>query len=183
MSDTNVQAEPTYRQANINDADAISAVITEVVKEPDPVAFDRALSPDEVRTWIMRMGGEGGAFLAMIDGNVVGFAALDYNTFEPDTVVLGVWLLARRPPQGHRHLARRIRARLRPRQGLQAHPRPSAAGQRDRARVPQQHRRPRPHLQPRSTIRTAACLAQSRNERQPYQHPMTIHLSTYPSIN
>lgn len=94
MADTNVQAEPTYRQANINDADAISAVIAEVVKEPDPVAFDRALSPDEVRTWIMRMGGEGGAFLAMLDGNVVGFAALDYNTFEPDTVVLGVWLLA-----------------------------------------------------------------------------------------
>jgi GNAT superfamily N-acetyltransferase len=94
MADTNVQAEPTYRQANINDADAISAVITEVVKEPDPVAFERALSPDEVRTWIMRMGGEGGAFLAMLDGKVVGFAALDYNTFEPDTVVLGVWLLA-----------------------------------------------------------------------------------------
>lgn len=93
MADTNVQAEPTYRQANINDADAIAAVIAEVVKEPDPVGFDRALSPDEVRTWIMRMGGEGGAFLAMLDGKVIGFAALDYNTFEPETVVLGVWLL------------------------------------------------------------------------------------------
>ena len=93
MSPTNVQSEPTYRQANINDADAISAVIVEVVKEPDPVAFERALTPDEVRTWISRMGGEGGAFLAIIDGKVVGFAALDYNTFEPDTVVLGVWLL------------------------------------------------------------------------------------------
>jgi GNAT superfamily N-acetyltransferase len=94
MSETNVQTEPTYRQANINDAGAIAAVITEVVKEPDPVGFERALSPDEVRTWIMRMGGEGGAFLAIIDGKVVGFAALDYNTFEPETVVLGVWLLA-----------------------------------------------------------------------------------------
>jgi GNAT superfamily N-acetyltransferase len=94
MTETNVQAEPTYRQANINDADAISAVIAEVVKEPDPVAFDRAMTPDEVRTWITRMGGEGGALLAIIDGKVVGFAALDFNTFEPDTVVLGVWLLA-----------------------------------------------------------------------------------------
>ncbi len=93
MSEINVQAEPTYRQANINDADAIASVIAEVVKEPDPVGFDRALSPDEVRTWIMRMGGEGGAFLSIIDGRVVGFAALDYNTFEPETVVLGVWLL------------------------------------------------------------------------------------------
>ena len=93
MTETNVQAEPTYRQATINDADAISAVIGEVVKEPDPVAFERALSPDEVRTWITRMGGEGGAFLGIIDGKVVGFAALDFNTFEPDTVILGVWLL------------------------------------------------------------------------------------------
>ena len=94
MNETNVQTEPTYRQANINDADAIAAVIAEVVKEPDPVAFDRALTPDEVRTWLTRMGGEGGAFLAIVDGKVIGFAALDYNTFEPDTVVLGVWLLA-----------------------------------------------------------------------------------------
>jgi hypothetical protein len=27
MSDTNVQTEPTYRQANVNDAEAISHVI------------------------------------------------------------------------------------------------------------------------------------------------------------
>jgi GNAT superfamily N-acetyltransferase len=93
MSETNVQAEPTYRQANVNDADAIASVITEVVKEPNPVGFERALSPDEVRTWISRMGSEGGAFLAMIDGRAVGFAALDFDTFEPDTVVLGVWML------------------------------------------------------------------------------------------
>ena len=93
MAETNVQAEPTYRQANINDADAISAVIAEVVKEPNPVAFDRALTPDEVRTWLTRLGGEGGVFLAIIEGKVVGFGALDYNTFEPDTVILGVWML------------------------------------------------------------------------------------------
>jgi GNAT superfamily N-acetyltransferase len=93
MADTNVQAEPTYRQANMNDADAISAVIAEVVKEPNPVAFDRALTPDEVRTWLQRLGGEGGVFLAIIEGKVVGFGALDYNTFEPDTVILGVWML------------------------------------------------------------------------------------------
>lgn len=93
MPDTGVQTEPTYRQANVNDAEAISAVIVEVVKEPNPVAFERALNPDEVRTWMSRMGGDGGAFLASLEGRVVGFAALDYNTFEPDTVVLGVWML------------------------------------------------------------------------------------------
>ncbi len=93
MSETNVRTEPTYRQANVNDADAISSVIVEVVKEPNPVAFERALSPDEVRTWISRMGSEGGAFLGIVDGRVIGFAALDFNTFEPDTVILGVWML------------------------------------------------------------------------------------------
>jgi GNAT superfamily N-acetyltransferase len=94
MSTTNVTTEPTYRQANTNDAEAIAAVIEDVVKEPNPVAFDHAWSAGEVRTWLSRMGGEGGAFLAIIDGKVVGFAALDFNTFEPETVVLGVWNLA-----------------------------------------------------------------------------------------
>ncbi|MEX2246100.1 MAG: GNAT family N-acetyltransferase [Dehalococcoidia bacterium] len=93
MSETNVQTQPVYRQATINDADAISAVITAVVQEPNPVAFDGPMTPDQVRTWLSRMGGEGGAFLAIIDGRVVGFSALDYNTFEPETVVLGAWIL------------------------------------------------------------------------------------------
>lgn len=93
MSDTKVQTEPTYRQANVNDADAIASVIERVLQEPNPVGFDRALTPEEVRTWLSRLGGEGGVFLATIDGQVVGFGALDYNTFEPDTVILGVWML------------------------------------------------------------------------------------------
>lgn len=93
MSSADVQAEPTYRQANVNDAEAIAAVIGTVVKEPNPVAFDGPMTPDQVRVWLTRLGGEGGVFLATIDGRVVGFAALDYNTFEPDTVVLGVWML------------------------------------------------------------------------------------------
>ena len=93
MSDANVAAEPTYRQANINDAAAVAHVIEVAMREPNPVGFDHALTPDEVRTWLSRLGGEGGVFLAIIDGKVVGFAALDYNTIEPDTVVLGVWML------------------------------------------------------------------------------------------
>jgi GNAT superfamily N-acetyltransferase len=94
MSETTTQSEPTYRQANINDAEAIASVIAEVVKEPNPVGFDGPMSAEQVRTWLSRLGGEGGVFLATIDGRVVGFAALDYNTFEPDTVILGVWMLA-----------------------------------------------------------------------------------------
>jgi GNAT superfamily N-acetyltransferase len=93
VSETNVQAEPRIRQANTNDAEAISEIISTVVKEPNPVAFDGPMSPQEVRTWLSRLGGEGGVFLALLDGTAVGFAALDYNTIEPDTVVLGVWML------------------------------------------------------------------------------------------
>jgi len=93
MSDTNVTAEPTYRQANVNDAEAIVHVIDVAMQEPNPVGFDHVLTPAEVRTWLSRLGGEGGVFLGIIDGRVVGFAALDYNTIEPDTVVLGVWML------------------------------------------------------------------------------------------
>jgi GNAT superfamily N-acetyltransferase len=93
MSGTDVQAEPTYRQANSNDAQAIADIIAAVVKEPDPVGFEGPMSTDQVRTWIARQGGEGGCFLAHIGGKAVGFAALDFSTMEPDTVVLGVWLL------------------------------------------------------------------------------------------
>ena len=93
MSGAGVTAEPTYRQANTNDAQAIADVIGTVVKEPNPVAFEGPMTADQVRTWLSRMGSEGGVFLAIVDGRVVGFSALDYNTFEPDTVILGAWIL------------------------------------------------------------------------------------------
>ena len=51
------------------------------------------MSADEVRTWLTRLGGEGGIFLCSIDSKVIGFSALDFDTHQPDTVVLGVWLL------------------------------------------------------------------------------------------
>jgi len=81
MSDANVAAEPTYRQANVNDAASIAHVIEVAMREPNPVGFDHPLTNDEVRTWLSRLGGEGGVFLAIIDGNVVGFAT--------GTVVIG----------------------------------------------------------------------------------------------
>lgn len=90
-------SEPTYRQATIHDAEAVSAIISAVLKEPNPAGFDGPMSPEQVRTWLTRLGGEGGLFLCEVDGNIVGFSAVDFDTHEPDTAVLGVWLLA-----GHR---------------------------------------------------------------------------------
>jgi RimJ/RimL family protein N-acetyltransferase len=46
-----------------------------------------------VRTWLTRQGGQGGLFLCLVEGRVAGFSALDFNTQEPDTATLGVWML------------------------------------------------------------------------------------------
>ena len=86
-------SEPTYRQAAIHDAEAIAAIINTVIEEPNPVGFEGPSDPERVRTWLTRLGGEGGIFLCIVDGNAVGFSALDFDTQAPDTAVLGVWLL------------------------------------------------------------------------------------------
>jgi GNAT superfamily N-acetyltransferase len=52
------------------------------------------MSEETVARWIERLGDQGGLFVAEVDGKVVGFSALDFNTEEPDTATLGVWLLA-----------------------------------------------------------------------------------------
>ena len=85
--------EPTYRQATIHDAEAVSTIIDAVVKEPNPVGFEGPMTADQVRTWLTRQGGEGGIFLCLLDGKPIGFSALDFDTSQPDTVVVGVWLL------------------------------------------------------------------------------------------
>jgi GNAT superfamily N-acetyltransferase len=86
-------AEPTYRQATADDAERIARIIAAIVEEPNPVAFEGPLSPEQVRTWLTRLGEQGGVFLCLIDGEAVGFSALDFDTQEPETAVLGVWLL------------------------------------------------------------------------------------------
>ncbi len=87
-------SEPSYRQATTDDAAAIAELINTVVQEPNPVGFDGASSAEQVRTWLTRQGGEGGIFLCLIDERVIGFSAIDFDTHEPDTAVLGVWLLS-----------------------------------------------------------------------------------------
>jgi L-amino acid N-acyltransferase YncA len=86
-------AEAAYRQATDDDAERIARIIAAIVEEPNPVAFEGPLSPEQVRTWLARLGEQGGVFLCLIDGEVVGFSALDFDTQEPETAVLGVWML------------------------------------------------------------------------------------------
>ncbi len=93
-------SEPTYREATQDDAEAISAIINAAVQEPNPVGFDGPMTADDVRTWLARLGGEGGIFLCLIDDTAVGFSALDFDTQTPEMAVLGVWLLAEHRRKG-----------------------------------------------------------------------------------
>ena len=92
--------EPTYRQATIHDAEAIAEIISTVVQEPNPVGFDGPTTAEEVRTRLTRLGGEGGIFLCIIEGKAVGFSAIDFDTAQPDTAIVGVWLLSEHRRKG-----------------------------------------------------------------------------------
>lgn len=90
----------TYRQATLEDAEAVATIINTVVEEPNPVGFDGPTTPENVETWLTRQGDAGGIFLCLIDDKTVGFSALDFDTQQPDTSVLGVWLLAEHRRKG-----------------------------------------------------------------------------------
>jgi len=87
------KGEASFRRATANDCEAIASVIEAVMKDRQPVGFERAYSADEVRTWLSRLGDAGAVFVCTIAGDVAGFSALDFNTQEPDTATVGVWLL------------------------------------------------------------------------------------------
>ena len=85
-------SEPIYRRAVATDAESVAAVIREVVEGPNPVVFDRPLSPEQVSAWMSRLGESGAIWVADVDGEVIGFGSLDFNTQQPETATLGVWL-------------------------------------------------------------------------------------------
>ena len=85
-------AELEYRLATADDAPAIADVIRDVVEGPNPVVFDRPWSVEEVSMWRRRLGNSGSIYVALEGGALIGFGALDYNTREPETCTLGVWL-------------------------------------------------------------------------------------------
>ena len=98
-------AEATLRLATIDDAGAVSAVIAQIISEPNPVGLQTALTPEQVAGWIRRLGNQGCMFVAEIGGAAAGFAALDFNTEEPDTGTIGVWIL---PEHRRRGLATQL---------------------------------------------------------------------------
>lgn len=101
--------EVEVRPAVDGDAAAIGAITERVVAEPRPVALERPLDAAEVARWLHRLGDQGTMLVASRGGDVVGFGALDFNTEEPDTCTLGVWVL---PEQRRAGVATAIGSRL-----------------------------------------------------------------------
>jgi RimJ/RimL family protein N-acetyltransferase len=91
----------TIRRATPDDADQIAEIIGEIILEDNPVGFDRRWSEDEVRGWLERQGDQG-TMLVVDDGRqVLGFAAIDFDSSEPDECSFGSWIRERNRRQGY----------------------------------------------------------------------------------
>ena len=93
-------AEINTRRAERGDAASIASIIEDVLRGPNPVGFDAPMTTAEVERWIERMGEAGAIYLADVDGETAGFGALDFDTQQPDTATLGVWLKSSHRRQG-----------------------------------------------------------------------------------
>ena len=90
------------RRATKQDATQISEIIAELLREPDPVAFGSQRTPEDIATWIDRQGDDG-AFFVVEDnrGRIMGFAAVDFNSAEPEAATFGAWIRQQHRRQGH----------------------------------------------------------------------------------
>jgi GNAT superfamily N-acetyltransferase len=96
------------RPATLADAEEIADIIR-VLGESNIGLPPDLRSAGHVREWIERLGGNGILMLA-VDGSIpVAFGALDYSTTEPDTALIGVWVL---PEYRRRGLATQIAEEL-----------------------------------------------------------------------
>ncbi len=91
----------TVRRATPDDADQIAEIIGEIILEDNPVGFDREWSDDEVVAWMERQGDQG-TMLVIDDGrHILGFAAIDFDSAEPEECSFGSWIRERNRRQGY----------------------------------------------------------------------------------
>ena len=80
------------RRATPTDAEAVAAIVR-ALGEPDIALPPGFRSAEQTHAWLDRLGEDGALFIAY-DGSIpMAFGALDFNTSEPETGVLGVWVL------------------------------------------------------------------------------------------
>lgn len=92
------------RQATRADAAVIAEIITELQREREPVGFNGVWDEARVLQQMERQG-DAGAYFVVEDtdrgGRVLGFAAIDFNSEEPDQASFGAWIRALNRRQGH----------------------------------------------------------------------------------
>ncbi|MEO9254915.1 MAG: GNAT family N-acetyltransferase [Tepidiformaceae bacterium] len=78
------------RRATNEDADGIAAIIRGL---GDNTGLPADFTPERVIEWMRRLGGDG-VLIVACDGSIpIAFGALDFSTTEPETGILGVWVL------------------------------------------------------------------------------------------
>jgi RimJ/RimL family protein N-acetyltransferase len=79
------------RRATVADAVAIAAIVRGLGGEN--IGIPKEFTTATAQQWVERLG-DNGTIVIAFDGSIpVAFGALDFNTTEPDTGVLGVWVL------------------------------------------------------------------------------------------
>ncbi len=78
--------------ATAEDAGAIADIVRGLAGENVGLP-DNFTEPERVAEWLNRLGESGYVLLAFVGSIPVAFAALDYNTMEPETATIGVWVL------------------------------------------------------------------------------------------
>ncbi|MES4791955.1 MAG: hypothetical protein C4321_02265 [Chloroflexota bacterium] len=80
------------RRASAADAEGIAAILRGMGSEN--VGLEGPFDASRIEAWLRRLGDDGALFVAY-DGSIpVAFGALDFDTADPGTGLLGVWVLA-----------------------------------------------------------------------------------------
>ena len=80
-----------FRRATRDDAESIASIVRGLAGEN--VGLRAEFTAERVREWIARLG-EDGTLVVASDGSIpVAFGSLDFSTTEPETGLLGVWVL------------------------------------------------------------------------------------------
>ena len=94
-------AEPTYRQATGDDAEAIAAVAAAVAEElGDASGLPDQMMPGALTLRIGSYGKNAAIFVCLRDEGLCGFAVLEPEPLEPGCAQMGVWLLPEARRQG-----------------------------------------------------------------------------------
>ncbi len=89
------------RRATPDDADEISTIIAELIATGEPVAFQAAMSTEDVKAWLRRQGDDGAMFVIDDGRFILGFAAVDFDSARPNECSFGSWVRPQNRRQGH----------------------------------------------------------------------------------